>query len=122
MIEAHRLAPVSQRERRIGNLHFLKSLRRLVELKAMQILHTLEKRRLRSRRAQRRKRFGAKLPRTCGRGPRERPNRQGSARPNHHTKMNFLHPHRKFLRVCAPSLQSIACERTTHLTVCRKIP
>ena len=46
MIEAHRLAPVSQRERRIGNLRFLKSLRRLVELKPMQILHTLEKRRL----------------------------------------------------------------------------
>ena len=113
MIEAHRLAPVSQRERRIGSLRFLKSLRRLVELKAMQILLTFEKRRLRSRRAQRRKRDAAKLP---------RPNRQGSARPNHHTKMNFLHPHRKFLRVCAPSLQSIACERTTHLTVCRKIP
>ena len=122
MIEAHRLAPVSQRERRIGNLRFLKSLRRLVELKAMQILLTFEKRRLRSRRAQRRKRDAAKLPRTCGRGPRERLIRQGSARPNHHTKMNFLHLHRNFLRVCAPPLQSTACERTTHLAVCRKIP
>jgi len=63
MIEAHRLAPVSEHEFRIGLLCLLEGVERLVELEIVQRLDAGQERRLRGGARRRREADGAKLGR-----------------------------------------------------------